>query len=176
MRSVWLESDAEYSVYMDVDLSTELSALPAALRLLRDGADVVAGSRLHHDARIHRSLKREVLSRGYNRLVHLLLRTRGFDDAQCGFKAVRLDAVRPILPLIRNGQWFFDTELLVLAEYAGLSVRNLPVVWGEDPDTRVRIVKTIWEELSGVVRLRWTARTTLQGAALEYRRQTVTTA
>jgi glycosyltransferase involved in cell wall biosynthesis len=158
LLKVWTESDAQYSVYMDVDLSTDLSAVPEVVRLLQDGADVVTGSRLHSQASIRRSLKREILSRVYNRLIRWVLRTRSFDDAQCGFKGVRLESVRPLLPLIQNRNWFFDTELLVLAEYASLDVRSVPIRWIEDPDSRVNIPRTILEDLRGLWRLRRTAR------------------
>jgi glycosyltransferase involved in cell wall biosynthesis len=158
LRKTWSETDAEFSIYMDVDLSTDLSAVPAAVALLAGGADVVTGSRLHPDSRITRCLKREALSRGYNRLTRWLLGTRSFDDAQCGFKGVRIEAVRRLLPLVKDEEWFFDTELLVLAEYAGLAVRTLPITWVEDPDSRVNIPQTIWQDLKGLVRVRRTAR------------------
>ncbi len=158
LRTTWMETDAHFSLYMDVDLSTDLAAVGRAIELLRQGADIVTGSRLDPASRITRSWKREVLSRGYNRLVRCLLGTRTFDDAQCGFKAVRVQAVRALLPLVENQHWFFDTELLVLAEYAGLAIRMLPIVWIEDPDSRVDIPRTIWEDVQGLVRLRRTAR------------------
>jgi len=158
LRQVWNETDAEFSIYMDVDLSTELGAVGQTVDLLREGADLVTGSRLHPDARITRCLKREILSRGYNRLIRWLLHTRRFDDAQCGFKGVRLDAVRPLLALVEDQEWFFDTELLVLAEYAGLDVRNLPIRWVEDLDSRVNIPRTVWQDIEGLARLRRTAR------------------
>jgi glycosyltransferase involved in cell wall biosynthesis len=158
LLKAWIETEAEHSLYMDVDLSTDLAAVPVVVSLLEDGADVVTGSRLHPEARIRRSLKREVLSRVYNRLIRWVLRTRSFDDAQCGFKGVRLETVRPLLPLIRNRNWFFDTELLVLAEYASLVVKSVPIRWIEDPDSRVNIRKTVVEDLRGLWRLRRTAR------------------
>ena len=158
LRKAWSETDAEFSIYMDVDLSTELSAVREAVALLGEDADVVTGSRLHPKSQITRCLKREVLSRIYNRLIRGLLRTRTFDDAQCGFKGVRIEAVRELLPLVRNQEWFFDTELLVLAEYAGLTIRTLPITWVEDPDSRVNVPATIWQDLRGLARLWRTAR------------------
>ncbi|OHB71203.1 MAG: hypothetical protein A2V70_10940 [Planctomycetes bacterium RBG_13_63_9] len=158
LRATWSRTDAEFSIYMDVDLSTDLAAVERVVELLRQGADVVTGSRLDPQAAITRCLNREILSRGYNRLVRLVLRTRTFDDAQCGFKGVRIKTVRPLLPLIKNEEWFFDTELLVLAEYARLTVRTLPIIWVEDRDTRVNIPATILEDLRGLARLWWTAR------------------
>ena len=162
LKAAWTETDAEFSIYMDVDLSTDLAAVPQAANLLREGADLVAGSRLHPKSTITRCLKREILSRGYNRLIRSILRTRTFDDAQCGFKGVRIDVIRRLLPLVRNQEWFFDTELLVLAEYAGLKIHTLPITWVEDLDTRVNIPTTIWQDLRGLARLHHTARKLVQ--------------
>ena len=158
LRKAWTETDAEFSLYMDVDLSTDLAAVPQAIGLLQEGADIVTGSRLHPDSKITRCLKREILSRMYNRLIRWVLRTRTFDDAQCGFKGVRIDSVRPLLPLVKDQQWFFDTELLVLAECAGMRVRTLPIRWVEDRDSRVNVPGTIWQDLKGLARLWRTAR------------------
>lgn len=154
LRHTWTRTDADASLYMDVDLSTDLSAVPEFVRLLEDGADMVVGSRLARTSRTKRCLKREVLSRGYNLLIKALFRPQGFDDAQCGFKAVRLDRVRGLLPLVENNHWFFDTELLLVAEGAGLDVRSVPVEWIEDDDTRVRIASTVMEDLRGLARVR----------------------
>lgn len=155
LRRAWTETEARFSLYMDIDLSTGLEAIPVAVGHLLDGADVVTGSRLHHEAKIERCLKREVLSRGYNALIGLLFERRDFDDAQCGFKGVRTSTVRRLLPLVENNHWFFDTELLILAEAAGLTVRSFPVSWKEDLDTRVKIASTVWEDLKGLARVRW---------------------
>jgi putative flippase GtrA len=115
-------------------------------------SDLAIGSRLAGGARTTRSPKRELISRGYNRLLHTVLRTR-FSDAQCGFKAARSDAVRDLLPAVQDQGWFFDTELLVLAQRAGLRIHEVPVDWVEDLDSRVQIVPTAWDDLLGVVRL-----------------------
>jgi len=154
LRSTWTRSDADASLYMDVDLSTDLAAVPEFVRLLDDGADLVVGSRLSGRSKTTRCFKREMLSRGYNLLIKALFRPRGFDDAQCGFKAVRLDRIRNILPLVENNHWFFDTELLLVAEAAGLDVRSVPVEWVEDMDSRVRIASTVMEDLNGLARVR----------------------
>ena len=164
LRKAWSETHARFSVYMDADLSTDLAAVPQVVNSLGQGADVVTGSRLHPQSRITRCLKREILSRGYNALTRCMLRTRSFDDAQCGFKGVRIETVRRLLPLVKDQEWFFDTELLVLAEYAGLTVRTLPITWVEDPDTRVNIPQTIWEDLKGLTRLRLSARSLLRSS------------
>ncbi len=160
LKHAWTSTSATFSLYMDVDLSTELDVVPQVADELLDGADIVVGSRLAASSATRRSLRREILSRGYNLLVRCLFRPRSFDDAQCGFKAVRVDAVRNLLPLVVNEHWFFDTELLLLAERIGLDVRSLPVTWNEDTDSRVKIASTVMEDLRGLARVRRTLRGT----------------
>ena len=96
--------------------------------------------------------KRELISRSYNLLLRQALRAR-FSDAQCGFKAIRRHAARELLPLVEDDAWFFDTELLVVAERAGLRIHEVPVDWIDDPDSSVDIVRTAIDDLLGVARL-----------------------
>ena len=155
LKQVWLESPAQFVTYMDVDLSTNLAGFPKMLKLLENGSDVVIGSRLRPDADTTRSLKREILSRGYNVLVKLFFGTR-FTDAQCGFKGVRREVAQRLVPHVEDRKWFFDTELLVLAEKSGHRVGEVPVDWIEDLDTRVQLLRTIWDDLVALARLRRT--------------------
>jgi putative flippase GtrA len=153
LRTVWAASDADVLAYMDVDLSTDLDALlPLVAPLISGHSDLAIGSRLARSARVVRGPKREIISRGYNRLLRLALGVR-FSDAQCGFKAVRADRARALLPLVRDSGWFFDTELLVLAERTGLRIHEVPVDWVDDPDSRVDVVATAVADLKGVWRL-----------------------
>jgi glycosyltransferase involved in cell wall biosynthesis len=153
LAASWLTSDAQVVAYMDVDLSTDLSALlPLIAPVISGHSDVSIGSRLASGARVVRSTKRELISRCYNLLLRVVLGVR-FKDAQCGFKAVRADVARRLVPTVQNRNWFFDTELLVQAERAGLRVHELPVDWIEDPDSRVDILATAIEDLRGVWRL-----------------------
>jgi putative flippase GtrA len=153
LHTVWSESDASVLVYMDVDLSTGLSALlPLVAPLLSGHSDLAIGSRLTRGARVTRGPKRELISRSYNVLLHAALGAR-FSDAQCGFKAIRADRAHELLPLVQDRGWFFDTELLVLAERSGLRIHEVPVDWTEDPDSRVDIVSTALADLRGVVRM-----------------------
>jgi len=153
LRWIWSGSDADVCAYMDVDLSTDLNALlPLVAPLLSGHSDVAIGTRLAPGARVIRGPKREIISRCYNLLLHASLGTR-FSDAQCGFKAIRADAARVLLPLTTDTGWFFDTELLVLAERAGLRIHEVPVDWIDDPDSRVRVVPTALGDLRGIVRL-----------------------
>lgn len=153
LKKAWLASDAAVLVYMDVDLSTDLNALlPLVAPLISGHSDLAIGSRLGHGSRVHRGPKRELISRCYNLLLRGTLRAR-FTDAQCGFKAIRADVAREVLPLVEDDAWFFDTELLVLAERAGLRIHEVPVDWVDDPDSTVDIVRTALDDLRGIVRL-----------------------
>ncbi len=153
LKQVWSRSDAEVLVYMDVDLSTDLNALlPLVAPLISGHSDVAVGSRLSPASRTVRGPRREVISRCYNVLLRGTLRAR-FRDAQCGFKAVRRDVAAELLPLVEDDEWFFDTELLVLAERAGLRIHEVPVDWVDDPDSSVDVVRTALQDLRGMVRL-----------------------
>jgi glycosyltransferase involved in cell wall biosynthesis len=153
LRSAWSTSEAPVVAYMDVDLSTSLSALlPLVAPLLSGHRDVAIGSRLANGAHVVRGPKRELISRAYNLLLKLTLRGR-FSDAQCGFKALRRDAAETLLPLVEDNEWFFDTELLVTAERLGLRIGEVPVDWVDDPDSRVDIVSTATDDLRGVWRM-----------------------
>src|SRR3954453_19073383 len=153
LRAVWSASDATVLAYMDVDLSTDLDALlPLVAPLLSGHSDLAIGSRLARSARVVRGPKREVISRCYNAVLRVALRVR-FSDAQCGFKAVRRDAADALLPAVRDDGWFFDTELLVLAQRRGLRIHEVPVDWVDDPDSRVDVVATALADLRGVARL-----------------------
>ena len=158
LRAAWLQSDAKVVAYMDVDLSTDLKALhPLVAPLLSGHSDIAIGSRLAHGARVKRGPKREIISRCYMLVLRLSLGAH-FTDAQCGFKAVRTSVAKQLLPLVKDEAWFFDTELLILAQRAGMRVHEVPVDWTDDPDSRVAIMRTAIEDLRGVVRLRFGAR------------------
>jgi putative flippase GtrA len=153
LRSVWGASDAQVLAYCDVDLSTDLAALlPLVAPLLSGHSDLAIGTRLGRGARVVRGPKREIISRCYNLLLRGTLRA-GFSDAQCGFKAVRADVARRLLPLVEDSGWFFDTELLVLAERGGLRIHEVPVDWVDDPDSSVDVLATARADLRGIARV-----------------------
>jgi len=154
LREAWSRSSAAVVVYMDVDLSTDLTALAPLLAPLLSGHSALAvGSRLACGANVIRGPKRELISRCYNLILRAALRVR-FSDAQCGFKAIRTDVAAELLPLVGDDSWFFDTELLVLAERAGLRIYEVPVDWVDDPASSVDITATALADLRGVARLR----------------------
>ena len=153
LHAVWESSDAPVLAYMDVDLSTDLAALlPLVAPLISGHSDIAIGTRLARTSRVVRGPKREIISRCYNLILRSTLSAR-FSDAQCGFKAIRADIAQALLPLVEDTGWFFDTELLVLAERAGLRIHEVPVDWVDDPDSRVDIVSTAVADLKGVARL-----------------------
>ena len=153
LKYVWIHSDAAVLAYMDVDLSTDLDALlPLVAPLISGHSDLAIGSRLARGSRVVRGAKREFISRSYNLILRSTLAAR-FSDAQCGFKAIRADVAERLLPMVEDTGWFFDTEMLVLAERAGLRIHEVPVDWVDDPDSRVDIVSTALADLKGIVRL-----------------------
>ena len=156
LRRAWTESAADVMAYMDVDLSTDLAHLPAlASAIIDDGYQVAIGSRLLPESRVvGRTLKREITSRGYSLLFRSMFFTP-FRDAQCGFKAVSKRVAHDLSPLVLDNGWFFDSELLILAQKCGFRIREIPVHWTDDPDTRVRIIRTAWEDVKGLLRLKF---------------------
>jgi putative flippase GtrA len=153
LHRVWSDSDAMVLAYMDVDLSTDLAAVaPLVAPLISGHSDLAIGTRLGRGSRVVRGAKREIISRCYNLILRSTLHAK-FSDAQCGFKAIRADVAHRLLPHVADTGWFFDTELLVLAERSGLRIHEVPVDWVDDPDSRVDIVATATADLKGVGRL-----------------------
>jgi putative flippase GtrA len=153
LRAIWSRSDAQVLAYMDVDLSTDLNALlPLVAPLLSGHSDLAIGTRLARGSRVIRGPKRELISRCYNLLLRACLGAR-FSDAQCGFKAITRESAQALLPLTEDNAWFFDTELLLLAERAGLRIHEIPVDWVDDLDSRVDILATALADLRGMARL-----------------------
>ncbi|MBA4181217.1 MAG: glycosyl transferase [Anaerolinea sp.] len=159
LKEAWTTSDADIVSYMDVDLSTDLAHLPELIGMVASGrCDVAVGSRLARGAKTDRQLKREITSRGYVALIRLTFPRLRITDAQCGFKALSRKAVEAVVPRIENRMWFFDTEMLILAQQAGLKIRELPVRWVEDKDTKVKILSTAMEDIRGLARMRFRRR------------------
>lgn len=155
LRASWSSSSADVVGYLDVDLSTGMDALlPLVAPLVSGHSDLSVGSRLSSGSAVARGPKRELISRCYNLILRLVFAVR-FRDAQCGFKAGRAVVVQRLLPAVEDEAWFFDTELLLLAEHNGLRVHEVPVDWVDDPDSRVDIRSTALGDLRGVRRMTW---------------------
>ncbi len=155
LRAAWLSSESDIVSYMDVDLSTGLSHFPQLVRELESGCHVAIGSRLSRGSRVtQRSFKREFTSRSYNLLIRSMFWV-GFPDAQCGFKAMTRQAAQAIIPHVQNNNWFFDTEMLIIAEKRGYRIGVVPVAWEDDPTSTVNVLKTATEDIKGLLRLRF---------------------
>jgi glycosyltransferase involved in cell wall biosynthesis len=154
LKAAWLSSEADILAYMDVDLSTNLySFLPLIAPLATGHSDLSIGSRLLKGAMVTRQWKREVISRCYNLLIKAMFGNR-FSDAQCGFKAIKGSVAKELVPQVKDGEWFFDTELLLVAEEQGYRVSEVPVDWIEDLDSRVNVASTAIEDIKGLLRVR----------------------
>lgn len=155
VKKAWKKSKADFLSYMDVDLSTDLVNFTPLIKSLEEGYDIAIGSRLLPSSKVvGRPLKREVLSRGYNTIIKLFFRTH-FSDAQCGFKAVTKRVVKELLPYIKDNAWFFDSELLIVGEKSGFEIHEEPVFWVDNPGSTVRVLKTVYGDLSGLWRIFW---------------------
>jgi glycosyltransferase involved in cell wall biosynthesis len=154
LKAAWLASEADIVAYMDVDLSTNLwSFLPLIAPLASGHSDLAIGSRLLKGAMVTRQWKRELISRCYNLLIKAMF-GNGFSDAQCGFKAIKRSVAQELLPSIKDGEWFFDTELLLLAEERGYRISEVPVDWVEDLDSRVDVTSAALKDVKGLLRVR----------------------
>ena len=154
LRTAWLDSNADIVSYMDVDLSTDLSHFIQLVRSLESGFDIAVGSRLSKGSRVQRGIRREFISRAYNLMIRSMFFT-GFPDAQCGFKALTKEAARAIVPKVKNNNWFFDTELLLIAAKGRYRIDSIPVKWDDDPASTVNVVGTASEDIKGLLRLRF---------------------
>ena len=154
LRAAWMESTADIVSYMDVDISTSLAHFPRLVRAIDRGYDVAIGSRHVKGARIQRSLRREVLSRGYNLIIRWMF-FAPFRDAQCGYKVLSRRAARSLVPMVKDNHWFFDTELLIIASKWNYKIREVPVEWVEDKNSRVKVLSTVWQDIKGLLRLRF---------------------
>ena len=153
VKYAWRQSSSDIVAYMDIDLSTDIKHFPALVRSLSRGYDVAIGSRNAPGARVYgRSLFRTITSKAYILLIKCFFFVH-FSDAQCGFKAMTRQMVDVLIPKIIDNGWFFDTELLVLAEKMGYSIHEEPVTWVDNPGSTVRVWKTAYGDIAGLWRL-----------------------
>lgn len=152
--SAWAASQAEIVSYMDVDLATDLGALPALLEAVRKGADFAIGSRYREGARMERTLKRLFLSKVYHRVLINGFLGVPLTDVQCGFKACRRPAALALIPKVKDRKWFFEAEMLYYAYRAGYRIEEIPVVWRESSKSSLHLVHASLEFFHGVMRLK----------------------
>lgn len=153
-KLAWPSSKASIVGFMDADLSTELEAIPKCIEAIKNGADIAIGDRHSSAALIDRSLKRTILSRGYNVLIWLLFPRTRIRDAHCGFKFLRKSVACSLLPHLKDDCWFFDTELLMLAEQAGYKIEQIPVLWVERKASKVKIIRVVTDYFFNLLKLR----------------------
>ena len=153
VKHAWLNKKTDFVAYMDVDLSTDLKHLPSLVGALTRGYDIAIGSRNAKGARVYgRNIIRTITSKSYMFLIKVLFWVH-FSDAQCGFKAATHKAVDALIPHVKDNEWFFDTELLILAEKLGFRIYDEPVTWIDNPGSTVRVFHTARGDLEGLWRL-----------------------
>ena len=153
LKTVWSKSKSDFLAYMDIDLSSDLEYFPKLIAALEANADIAIGSRLAPGAKVYgRTPMREIMSRGYSLLFRTLFWT-SFRDAQCGFKAIKRESAMKVLKLVQDEGWFFDSELLIIAEKSGMKVTEVPILWRDDPASTVKVAKTAWGDIKGLFRL-----------------------
>jgi glycosyltransferase involved in cell wall biosynthesis len=142
----WNKSDADIMSYMDIDLSTDIKDFVVLVSRIREGYDVSIGSRYHPDSVVTRSLKRRIVSFLYHKLfMKIVLGAKTYTDGQCGFKAVSPRVVREVLPLVRNRSWFFESEMLYIAQRLKMRITEIPVSWTESEFSGISLYRAIWE-------------------------------
>ncbi|KUM34597.1 glycosyltransferase [Arthrobacter sp. EpRS71] len=153
LRRVWLSSPSPLLAYVDLDLPLDLSAVaPLVAPLISGHSDLAVGTRLARGAQGRFSHRRGLVARAYNVLLRVLTGAR-FSDAECGFKAIRADVAHKLLPHTGDDAWFFDTELLIIAERCALRIHEVPLDWTDDPDSGVDVVRTFLTDLKRLAKL-----------------------
>ena len=156
LRTSWISSTADYVGYMDLDLATDLKHLKEVFNLLtNDETEIVNGSRLLKGAIVeNRTNLREVTSRGFNFLVQNLLRVK-LSDGMCGFKFFKTSVAQELINTgINIDGWFFSTEMLTKALWLGKRVKEIPVHWTDDPNSKVNVKKLSKEYFNEILRLK----------------------
>jgi glycosyltransferase involved in cell wall biosynthesis len=154
VKKAWIQSGRDLCVYMDLDLSTDLIHLPKLLSALQNGYDIAIGSRLARGAKVEgRTFMRELTSRALNFFFIQFFFHTHFTDAQCGFKGITKKAASDLIPKVEDNGWFFDGELLIIAEKRGYKIYEEPVHWVDNPGSTVRLISTISGDIKTMVRL-----------------------
>lgn len=157
VKTAWQLFPANYYLFMDADLSTDLEALPRLLDELKNGVDVAIGSRYLPGSKINRSLLRTFISKTLRLIINTWLKLP-LTDLPCGFKGVSRKIVDVLLPQVKNNEWFFDTELLYLAYQQKYNIKEIPVNWQETHNqkrkSRVGIFQVSWNYLKEIYKLK----------------------
>lgn len=136
--------------FIDIDMSTDISYLHVLIDRLEEH-DIVIGSRLKKRKCADRKLTRYLFSVSYNLLIRTLFSSR-IRDHQCGFKAFRGEVFQRLTRKTTNTRWFFDTEILVLAQRIGFSIKEFPVPWKESRKSKIRINRVVFQMVFDILR------------------------
>lgn len=157
IKAAWESELADIYIFMDADLSTDISALPELIEKIKAGNDLAVGSRYLADSKVTRSIWRIIFSRFYFFILKMLIGLKS-SDAPCGFKAINSKTKDIILPQVENLEWFFDSELLILSEKNNFLISEVPVVWRDiresNDKSRVNPFVVGWDYLKEVIRLK----------------------
>jgi len=154
----WEKHDADIYIFMDADLSTEITAIPDLIDAIKkENYDVVIGSRFHKLSSVERSLLRNFISHGYKIIKKIIIKSK-ISDLPCGFKAVNKKIIENVLPTIKSSGWFFDSELVILSENLGYRIKEIPVKWKdtreENDKSKVRIIPLSIKYLKNILKLK----------------------
>ena len=158
IKACWRESNADIVSYMDVDLATSIERFPELINAVNREYDLSLGSKYLPDSRIARGIRgRNLISKVYHTVFTNLILGIKTSDVHCGFKAMKKESFNQIYPLLKDDEWFFDTELMFFATKEGLKIKEIPIVW---TDTRllsgVKLYRTMIKFIFNIIRLKFT--------------------
>lgn len=158
IQSGWKNFDADIYIFMDADLAVDLEALPKLISAIKEEHyDIAIGSRFHKQSVVKRSIARKIISRIY-KAIKKIITNSDIMDLPCGFKAVNKEIITKVLPQIKNSDWFFDSEFVILSESYGYKIKEIPVKWKdirENGDkSRVRTISLGFNYIKNLIALR----------------------
>jgi dolichyl-phosphate beta-glucosyltransferase len=156
VRQGFSHARGEYLLFSDADLSTPIEEVETLLAALHESCDIAIGSRALPGSRVevHQPWYRESMGRLFNVFVQALA-VPGIHDTQCGFKCFRREAALAICQRMTTERFGFDVEMLYLARRLGYRVREVPVVWRNSPQSRVRVGQDSISMINELLRIRW---------------------
>lgn len=160
VRTGMLAAQGKWVVFLDADLSTPPEEIDNALRYLNDGYEMVIGSRALPDSQIEKKppLYRRLATAIFDLVKHLMVGLWQYSDTQCGFKAYKQEAVRPLYERAVIDRFMFDVEILYLAERKHLKVKEMAVRWADAAGSKVRFWEGVYNMMKDLTRIRWAHR------------------
>jgi dolichyl-phosphate beta-glucosyltransferase len=151
-----LAARGDYVLFMDADMSTSIEELDKLLPHFREGYDIVIGSRKVSGAKIDtpQPKYREIMGKTFSYLSRIMT-VRSIHDFTCGFKCFRKSCIRKVFERQRLNGWGYDTEILFIADRQGFSLKEVPVVWSDSADSRVRLWRDVFRSALDLISIRW---------------------